>query len=349
MKKPIFYLQKTTLTFFVLFLSVLLLLGSTPKASANTAVSPAYSGITVKGDRHQAYLGYASPKYYMVNGENLTFTILGQGLNYSIEYYDTSKLAWVPFLVGKTLDDGNKVTTRVFKWNQTHNTAYGNNLQKRASFSTYAKNWAYTTPTQVFYTSKLGYKVPAQHAGHWNLIMTSDNNFPARWNPCEYIDVRVDFRNLQRGTKAAAINDVKSNLAYLNSNTGMQFRYVGEVQSDEDLTKLPAKGVDIFWTNNPKTSSKAMPGGDGVPRYNAKYQSLNRGKVVVTVQQDTSTSARARVLRHELIHVLGANHTDLNGNIMGPSNTVGVEQKYYTFGTIDNEYAKVLGVTAGCY
>lgn len=318
-------------------LLVLMVIAPQP-AVASTPPEPVFKGVAIDG----RYLFGDYPRFIVTQGDRLTLTVHAANVQYRREHL-TSTGQWTPMTGWRTLSGTTYAASETFTWTNSD----GQYTTARYALRDLSGRPVATTKPQQFRTAKVGYRPPPSTYKMWSLIGTNDRSWPARVNPCQPLTVRADLRGLTRGSEATAIKDIKTALDYLSTQMGIPMTYVGSATSDNtELGALSSADVTIVWGRDLGAEHDHHRGYAQIKTEwpaNARFYEIAKGKVVINPRHDTAWTTRQRVLRHELMHTLGAGHSESKGSLMTPfASTI-------TFGDGERILARVLGREAGCF
>lgn len=204
------------------------------------------------------------------------------------------------------------------------------------------------TPAQKLRTYTRPYTPPKSSWKTWSLINTHSRSHPARINPCKTWTLRADMRGLRRGSKTTAVKDIRRALAYVASNTGLNIKYLGQTTSDDTMFGRMSRSANVTVVWGSGGYKKYGPFGATAnfqtePLMGAPFLRITKAKVVVNAQADNSSWYRQLVLRHELMHTIGAGHSVSGTGLMSSK----VSSARFESG--ERYVAQVLGKRAGCY
>ena len=195
--------------------------------------------------------------------------------------------------------------------------------------------------------------------GDYSYILTTGDD-PVRWNPCEPIHYVLS----RDGLTASAIEDVHGAIGRITDVTGIEFTYDGLTDEEPRRRRLsyqPGRYGDrwapvlIAWVHPDETDIPfSDEGHDAAAVASPQLPDDGNGDVYVSGWvaldvEDPNPSGfgfpgmQGPVVLHELGHVLGLGHAELNGNLMEPSGG-GVT----SFGPGDLAGLEHLGRDAGC-
>lgn len=318
-------------------LLVLMVIAPQP-AVASTPPEPVFKGVAIDG----RYLFGDYPRFIVTQGDRLTLTVHAANVQYRREHL-TSTGKWNAVTGWRTLSGTTYTASETFTWTNSD----GQHTTARYALRDLSGRAITTTKPQQFRTAKVGYRPPPSTYKMWSLIGTHDRSWPARVNPCQPLTVRADLRGLTRGSEATAIKDIKTALDYLSTQMGIPMTYVGSATSDNtELGALSSANVTIVWGRNLGPTYRLIRGTaqiKGAWPLNARFYEIVKGKVVINPKHDTDWTLRQRVLRHELMHTLGAGHSENGSGLMTPY------ASSVTFGPGERILARVLGREAGCF
>lgn len=189
-----------------------------------------------------------------------------------------------------------------------------------------------------FAVIKPAVRTPATASHRWETLSGTESS---RWNPCQVITYKVSVQGA-RGSKAKAMAQIRSSLAYIGHATGLRFRYAG-------TTKVSAKGkatssaditVVIGHFTNKRVGGNTMVWWKTVN--GADFYLIDRAKIRLETNYD-QPRYRSEYVRHEMLHALGLGHSHNRGDIMYPQATGRT-----TLGWGDRVGISTVGRTAGC-
>ena len=196
--------------------------------------------------------------------------------------------------------------------------------------------------------------------GPHNYMRLNDDGTPARYNPCQEIHYVLNLGS----APASARDDVAGAITRLANATGMTF------VNDGDTTELPQSNRPIYDANrygdrwapiliswvHPSQTDQSL--GSGVLGLGGSTAVMEQSKWVyvtgqVTLNADFNGSfgggfgagyTWGEVVMHEMSHVIGLHHVDVQTEIMYPTATPRVAE----FGPGDLTGLYTLGTPAGC-
>lgn len=183
--------------------------------------------------------------------------------------------------------------------------------------------------------------------GEYRFHQTDSSGNPIGWNPCKPIPYWIGSQNLPGG----GTNLISWVLAEVTAISGQQFDFQGythAVPADDD--PFPVDGAWIGWTTATSTDSWVGHELDGpdpaiglASRTYGSGRWTNRGWAMLLSDYNPQPDAAAGgVLRHEVGHMLGLDHTTSPDEVMTPG---GPSQHW---GPGDRRGLWLLGPSGGC-
>lgn len=321
----------------------------------SSLIPSSYATTYVQASRTTAYIGTAP--MYVVPGESITMTVAGYRIAYRVEKYVPSSRTWTQLVAGQnqgwvpqtavtfTSPDPAPQPGILRKSSDKPPTAAPVSQIRVVSVASDGTGRVFTSPTQTLITT-LPTSIPASNTfSLWGLINTANRSQPSRWNPCQPIPVRIDPSSA-RSPKKSKRDAVKA-INYIREATGLPLKFAGKAALDNNQMSLPGYGIDIDWSNegingpDHEAAGGAFANANYLP--NAPFQSISAAKIVINAPVEPGTvAARQHLLRHELMHAIGAAHPSGGSSILNdPLRNV--------LGAGDAILAQVLGSPAGCF
>jgi hypothetical protein len=248
-----------------------------------------------------------------------------------------------------------------------HNTAATATTGADGSFVlTLPASWLYTSQMRVYtapvpgategasapvtVTSTPGWTPQGTNPAAWSLLVPGQRT---RWNPCQVITVQGNFAQAPAQAREAFM----AALADVSEASGLQFSYVRDTNGvPVPEPGQPAFGADVAlgmaWVNDAQTKwDMSTVLGMAGPRAGVWGKDA-AGRVAWTTSGDVAMNAAHRwdysrmvaTYRHELGHVLGLGHTDVDSSQL----MWWQENGFQTFGTGDLAGMAAVGAQQGC-